>query len=149
MLFVFIRNHPCPLVVAGDSDLLRKLDPTAEAELLMQREVDECYLDPGGMLCTQTPSITFKVDGMVFSVKADQIERMLELWESAQISQDYAVVPMWMRRLLLPVEMYYKLYNLLGEAHHSDTALNAELTRNELLMKLYEKGIVVQPPDSV
>jgi hypothetical protein len=145
MFMVCARNNPYPMTVVGDvHETLTKL--YGNYEILFQKEMDHCSLDPGGMLCIPTPYIEFQFDGNQFGIKADQIEAMLRLWKKAKISDDLAEVPMWMRVLVLPKKMYREIHAKLGTLHTSDTAIHAELTRNEIFMNLESKGFFLSMP---
>lgn len=127
------------MTIIGDvPDTLQKL--YGSYEILFQRKMDHCSLDPGGMLCISAPYLEFQFEGNQFGVKADQIEAMLRLWKKAKLSDLFAEVPMWMRTLVLPKKMYSEIQEKLESLHISDTAMHAELTRSEIFMKLESEG---------
>lgn len=133
------------MIVVGDvHETLQKL--YGSYEILFEKEVDQCSLDPGGMLCISAPYLEFQFDGNQFGVKADQIEAMLALWKKATISTDFAEVPMWMRMLVLPKKMYSDIQEKLEVLHVSDVAIHAELTRSEIFMKLESNGFILRIP---
>jgi len=133
------------MTVVGDvKSALRAL--YGQFEILFQKKIDHCSLDPGGMMCITTHYFEFKIDGNNFGVKSDQIEPVLSLWKKARITDNIAEVPIWLRVLVLPKNMYLEIQKKLEALHVSDIALHAELTREEIFQKLEGSGHFLRNP---